>query len=141
MVIHPITAAVLVCWCRCADVLMWAPAPLLAMYMPQGSCTVLTPLQDTRGSLGFVRRAIATLLIMCAFCSRLLHESTIRCTGPGVVQGRLESSCIRQSCQDTVFSFANGDIVKLKDEDGNAIVNLKAFTISCALTCFVCLSS
>lgn len=30
------------------------------------------------------------------------------------------------------FSFVNGDVVKLKDEDGNAVVNLKSFTVVCS---------
>ena len=53
----------------------------------------------------------------------------------------IDTAAPNSPTRSKVFSFANGDIVKLKDEDGNAIVNLKAFTISCALTSFVCLSS
>ena len=33
-----------------------------------------------------------------------------------------------------ILKFKNGDIMKLKDEDGNAVINLKYFSVACAPT-------
>jgi len=37
-----------------------------------------------------------------------------------------------RAIQSKTFAFQAGDVVKLKDEDGNAVLDLKSFTINCA---------
>ena len=33
--------------------------------------------------------------------------------------------------QTKTFTFVAGDVVKIKDEDGNSVINLKSFSIDC----------